>query len=165
VTPSLWLALLVLGVCLTATVTDLRERRIPNWLTYPATVGAFVLHACYPSSGTVTEALWSAGLAAIVFFPMYWMRGIGGGDAKLALATGALLGAFTVTATFLLYTTLAGALLALLLAALKGRLKDVFLRVVSKQARKTTPPLTLAYAPAFLIGSIIHVVSLFLRVG
>jgi len=87
-------ALAALGVA--AAVVDLRCGKVPNWLTYPAIVMALLGHALTGglagSDGRLglTGAL--AGLA-VGFGPLLicWLAGgIGGGDAKLMGAIGAL---------------------------------------------------------------------------
>jgi len=140
------------AVSAVATVIDLRQRRIPNWLTYPTTLIGLGFHAFV--THTLSAALVSGAFAAVVFFPMWWMKGIGGGDAKLALALGCVLGSFEGTARFLLLTTVAGAFYALLATAREGQLSHSWKRLVSKQARKDLAPITIAYAPAFLLGAL-----------
>ncbi|OKH85976.1 peptidase A24 [Mycobacterium sp. ST-F2] len=83
-----------MGIWMTAlSFYDLRERRLPNWLTLP---GAGALLAAGVVSGRGSAAL--AGAAAL--FGMYLVihvlspRAMGGGDVKLALGLGALTGMF-----------------------------------------------------------------------
>ena len=85
---------LAIGVWMMAlTVYDLRQRRLPNWLTLPgaaALVGAGVI------SGKGT----AAALGAAALFGLYLVihllspQAMGGGDVKLALGLGALTGTF-----------------------------------------------------------------------
>lgn len=87
-------AALVIGTWMIAlTAYDLRERRLPNWLTLPgaaALVGAGVI------SGKGT----AAALGAAALFGLYLVihllspDAMGGGDVKLALGLGALTGMF-----------------------------------------------------------------------
>jgi prepilin peptidase CpaA len=82
-----------------AACTDLRSGRIPNWLTFSATLLGFAVHA---SSGASHALFFSAlGFALGVLVPglLYWISkssAIGGGDVKLFAALGALLGPATV---------------------------------------------------------------------
>jgi prepilin peptidase CpaA len=75
-----------------AVVTDLRRRRIPNWLTGGALAvglaGGFVLGG--PSGGL--SALAGATLGLVMLLPFYAAGGMGAGDVKLLAAVGALLG-------------------------------------------------------------------------
>lgn len=83
---------LVIGAWMLAlSVYDLRERRLPNWLTLP---GAAVILAIAAVLGRGAGAL--VGAAAL--FGLYLLihllspRAMGGGDVKLALGLGALTG-------------------------------------------------------------------------
>lgn len=143
------------AVAALATFFDLRERRIPNPLTYSTMLFGVAAHCLLGGAAGLTEVALSVAFAAVVFLPVHWLGGVGGGDAKLALALAALLGQFEATAHVLLATTLCGALYALVLAARAGRLGASLRRLWSKEARATTPPLTFAYAPAFLLGCLV----------
>jgi leader peptidase (prepilin peptidase)/N-methyltransferase len=74
---------------------DLRERRLPNWLTLPGAV-VIVTAACVDGRGT------AAVLGAGALFGCYLLvhllnpNAMGGGDVKLALGLGALTGMFGV---------------------------------------------------------------------
>ena len=76
--------MLVLAV-LVATVTDLRSRRIPNWLTVSTLVLGFVLNAliAYPSP---LEGVWLSAkgfaLAFALNLVMYMLHMTGAGDVK-----------------------------------------------------------------------------------
>lgn len=105
-----------------ACITDLRTRRIPNVLTFSAAALAVLFHL---TTGGVTAAGWSlAGyaLGALLFFPMFALRGMGAGDVKLLAAIGAWLGPGQV-AVVALVTSVAGGLLGLAVALGYGYLK------------------------------------------
>jgi prepilin peptidase CpaA len=93
---------------------DVRTRRIPNWLTFPAAaLGLIAATLAHGGSG----AAWSAagllfGLA--IFFPLFLLRGLGAGDVKLMSALGAWLGSSVIFGVAF-YTALAGGVLALAL--------------------------------------------------
>jgi leader peptidase (prepilin peptidase)/N-methyltransferase len=74
-------------------VYDLRERRLPNWLTLP---GAAVIMVAGAITGKGIAAL--AGAAALsglyLLIHVVSPRAMGGGDVKLALGLGALTGMF-----------------------------------------------------------------------
>ena len=93
---------------------DVRTRRIPNWLTFPAAVlGIVAATAVHGGHGTVSSA---AGLLVglALFFPLFVLKGLGGGDVKLLGALGAWLGTSMILGVAF-YTTLAGGVLALAL--------------------------------------------------
>jgi prepilin peptidase CpaA len=81
--------IVVLAIC---TISDLRERRIPNAVLLPALVFALALHGS--SSGFAGIGLAVGGLAVGLLFlmPLYVMRGMGAGDVKLLGVAGAFLG-------------------------------------------------------------------------
>jgi prepilin signal peptidase PulO-like enzyme (type II secretory pathway) len=86
------LAVLYAGVLIGATLTDLRSRRIPNWLTIPSFVVALAVAAAH---GEVATALVGAFLGAAAFaLPavLYGKGMAGGGDVKLAAFVGAAVG-------------------------------------------------------------------------
>ena len=99
------------GAILTfACVSDLRTRRIPNVLTFSAAAGALLFHLV---TGGLSAAGWSlAGcfVGALVFFPMFALRGMGAGDVKLLAAIGAWLGPSQVAIVALAASVAGGAI-------------------------------------------------------
>ncbi|MEM9586233.1 MAG: A24 family peptidase [Planctomycetota bacterium] len=96
--------LMVTVVLVIASLTDLREHKIYNWLTYPAVIWGLVLSTLvsltrltsFPEAifGEVTftsSLLGMLGCGLLMLVP-YAMSGGGAGDVKLAMALGALLG-------------------------------------------------------------------------
>jgi leader peptidase (prepilin peptidase) / N-methyltransferase len=88
----------VAGVCVLVWLTalslyDVRERRLPNWLTMP---GAAVVLAAATVHGRGAAAV----LGAVALFAVYAVvhlvspAAMGAGDVKLAIGIGALTGAF-----------------------------------------------------------------------
>jgi prepilin peptidase CpaA len=105
-----------------ACVSDVRTRRIPNVLTLSAAGGALLFHL---ATGGWSAAGWSlAGLfvGALLFFPMFALRGMGAGDVKLLAAVGAWLGPGQV-AIVALATSIAGGVIALVVALAYGYLR------------------------------------------
>jgi len=105
--------------------TDLRTRRIPNILTLGAALMAF---AFFLTTGGFSGLGWSAagwcvGLA--VFLPFFFLGGMGAGDVKLLAALGAWLGPGRVV-WVALYGGIAGGVLAVIVAASQGYLRQAF---------------------------------------
>ena len=86
------------GACALAWLTalsvyDIRERRLPNWLTMP---GAAVVLGIAAAHGRAVPAM----LGAVVLFAVYALvhlvspAAMGAGDVKLAIGIGALTGIF-----------------------------------------------------------------------
>jgi leader peptidase (prepilin peptidase)/N-methyltransferase len=72
---------------------DLRQRRLPNWLTLPAAV---VVPAVAAGSGRGTAALAGAAALTAVYLAVHLIApaGLGAGDVKLAAGLVALTGSF-----------------------------------------------------------------------
>jgi prepilin peptidase CpaA len=103
--------LLWLGVALTAAVTDVRGRRIPNWLTLPAIVAGVALNGALGGWHGVLASLEGLGLAFAVYLGLFLLRAVGAGDLKLMAALGAVLTPGTWFGVFVC-TALCGGVLA-----------------------------------------------------
>ena len=99
----------VVALLLAIAVIDVRERRIPNRLTYAGTLLALAL-AAFSGIEVLVAALLGAGLAALVMGAFYALgRGrLGMGDVKLCVFAGAVLGVAAVPGFLLLGTALGG---------------------------------------------------------
>lgn len=83
----------LLPVLVAATITDLRSRRIPNLLTFPAAALGVALHLALDGPGGAFSALvayfvWFGG--GLLFYRH--VGGLGAGDIKLLMACAAFLG-------------------------------------------------------------------------
>ncbi|MFK7822060.1 MAG: prepilin peptidase [Planctomycetaceae bacterium] len=89
-------AVLLTGVLCVASISDLRERRIPNYLTYGAFVASIFIALLIGLTGVDPDALPQrlAGFSVSfgVMLVAYFTIGIGAGDVKLAAVLGGLLG-------------------------------------------------------------------------
>ena len=137
---------LVLAV-LMATFTDLRSRRIPNWLTVSTLLLGFVLNAliAYPSP---MDGVWLAAKGFALAFGlnvvMYMLHMTGAGDVKLLAAIGAMVGCSDFVGIFLL-TAMLGGVLAVALMLVKGRVRQTLWNVgymVSEMMKLHAPHLT-----------------------
>lgn len=110
-----------------AAATDIRSRRIPNWLTFPAIIAGILYH--FFTAGIQGGLLSMAGvLMGMAFFlPFYIKGGTGAGDVKLMGAVGAFLGPRGVFYAFL-FTSMAGGVYACLLLMRHGLFKQTFRR-------------------------------------
>src|SRR5512139_2113923 len=79
-----------LVACAIAVATDLRARRIPNWLTVAA-IGLGLGLGLAAGTGTLVAALAGAALGLVVFGVPAAFGLVGMGDVKLVIALGALL--------------------------------------------------------------------------
>jgi prepilin peptidase CpaA len=112
---------LTLTIATCACITDLRSRRIPNVLTFGAAAAAAAYHFATGGSHALglTAAGWVVGL--LVFIVPFALRGLGGGDVKLLAALGAWLGPTDIV-WLAVYTAIAGAVMALVIAILHNYL-------------------------------------------
>ena len=106
-------------VAVIACTTDLRSRRIPNWLTFGGAGAAVLYHLLFTGSSAALSGVLGWLLGAALFFPLFVLRGMGAGDVKLLAALGAWLGPQT-TFFVAFYTTIAGGLMAVLVALYSG---------------------------------------------
>ena len=79
-------------LALVAAWTDLRSRRIPNWLTVPALAIGIVLNAVLGSWSGVKTSLLGVLVGLALLLPFVLLRSLGAGDWKLAGALGAFAG-------------------------------------------------------------------------
>jgi prepilin peptidase CpaA len=109
-----------------AAVCDVRTRRIPNLLTGPAVLLGLLLHLTLGGPGQAGWAFAGGLIGGGVFLVFYLAGGMGAGDVKLMAAVACLAGAHSVP-HLLVATAIMGGMLALVLAACKGRLRQTFL--------------------------------------
>jgi prepilin peptidase CpaA len=123
-----WLQLITVSiVVLVGAVTDLRTRKIPNWLTLGALPVGFLMAGLL----TGTSGLVSAGLgmllALLIYFPLYLLRAMGAGDAKLMAAIAVFIGPFMWLHLFLA-ASLLGGIVAIVFTAAKGEFRNTLNR-------------------------------------
>jgi len=106
---------------------DVRTRRIPNWLTFPALAGALALAAWQDGLGGALHALAGAGVALAILFLPFALRWLGAGDVKAVMVLGALWGREAIVPA-LWWMILVGGLLAVALLASRGELGDLLRR-------------------------------------
>jgi prepilin peptidase CpaA len=100
--------------------TDIRSRRIPNWLTAAGVLAGFSLNGLLYGWPGVWFALKGLGLALLIYLPFFALRGMGAGDVKLMCAAGSLIGPWNWLGVFIL-TGLLGGVIGLALAFSRGR--------------------------------------------
>jgi len=147
----------------TGAVIDALTRRIPNVLTLTATVLGVTLAATGITHVTVAQSLAGLVLGMLLMLPGHLLGVTGAGDVKLLGAAGAILGAGRVPLAFV-YTAIAGGLLALVVAAARGRLAGTLrgtARVVASPRTRRTAVETphwgnlFPYGPAIAIGCVL----------
>ncbi len=105
---TFWLTLIVMTA---AVITDLRSRRIPNWLVVPFLAAGVIFRGVTGGLPGLGRSLAGAGLAAGVLSILCYSRGMGMGDLKLFAAAGAWIGPAQLV-TALVVAAIAGGALA-----------------------------------------------------
>lgn len=120
---KIYLVILVILVAM-ATFSDIRTRRIPNWLVAAGTVIAVVYHALSPFGEGAIFTLAGLAVGMAILIPLYVLRTMGAGDVKLMGMVGAFVGTAAVI-NVVLATMVAGGLLALAVTACKRMLPQL----------------------------------------
>lgn len=131
-TQPLWAQLLIgvpLGLTLlVSAVTDWRERKVYNWLTYPMFLVGLVLHTIVAGWSGLGGGLLAALVAIGLGIPLMVFGWLGGGDSKLLAVVGAFLGLRGLGEVFF-YSVLAGSVLGMLMALFNGYLWTMLKRM------------------------------------
>ncbi|WP_179215832.1 prepilin peptidase [Paenibacillus sp. MY03] len=101
---------------LAAFITDMRWRRIPNWLTFAFFVAGLLYHVSINGVAGLAAASWGATAGFLPLLLLYALGGIGAGDVKLFGAAGAWIGVGTVLQLMMASIVCAGIIGLLLLA-------------------------------------------------
>jgi prepilin peptidase CpaA len=100
--------------------TDIRSRRIPNWLTVPGAVVGLAANMALGGWGSLKASLLGVGLGLALLLPFVLLRSLGAGDWKLAGALGAFVG-YEKLIQFLLWSIFVAGVMALALVIYKQR--------------------------------------------
>jgi prepilin peptidase CpaA len=111
-----------------AAVSDLRTRRIPNWLTLPAIPVGVTAQAMFGDGLWAGLAGFGAALAA--FFLLFAVGAMGAGDVKLFAAVGAFVGIRHLLIVFVMIG-LAGGVAAVIVAMRAGALSRVLRNTIA----------------------------------
>jgi prepilin peptidase CpaA len=164
-----WPTIVVLAI---ATFTDLRSRRIPNWLVLPFMVAGIAVSGWLHGWHGVGQSLGGLALGGLLFGILCWMGGMGMGDVKLCAAIGAWIGPAQLLVA-LVITGITGGVMALCWAACGGFLGALFkgtgdiLFGLKQRGMRPHPELVLSnpltrkmpYAPAIAIGTLVSFFS------
>jgi len=160
-----WPTLIVVAI---ATVTDLRSRRIPNWLVLPFLIAGFAVSGRQHGLNGLVSSTEGLVVGAALFGLLCMMGGMGAGDVKLCGAIGAWVGPSQMLVA-LVMTGIAGGIIAVSLAVAGGFAAEMLQGtgdlIFGLRRRGLTPhpemvlnnPLTrkMPYAPAIAIGTLI----------
>ena len=157
------------AILLIAVTSDIRFRKIPNWLTYSSMIVGIAYHTWMRGIDGFLFSVGGVVLGVAFLFVIYILGGGGAGDAKLMGAIGGFLGPTGVCRAFFL-TAIIGGIYVLIYLALKGYLWQAVKRygtllktfLLTKEFIYIPPPKTekkprLAYGLAIALGTIIYV--------
>ncbi len=119
---------LVLAINVIACVTDVRSRRIPNWLTFGAAAAAIGSYLIMGGPRAAGASVFGWAVGVLLFAPVFLVGGLGAGDVKLVGAIGAWLGP-AAAVHVALYSAIAGGAMGLIVAAFRGYLRTAFMNL------------------------------------
>lgn len=164
-----WPTVIVLAV---ATFTDLRSRRIPNWLVLPFMLIGIVVSGWLHGWHGIEQSFAGLGLGVLLLGVFCFMGGMGMGDLKLCAAIGAWIGPSQLILALVL-TGVVGGVMAVCWAIAGGFLGELFsgtgdlLFGVKDRGLRPHPDMVLdnplarkmPYAPAIAIGTLVSFFS------
>jgi prepilin peptidase CpaA len=151
-----------------ATISDIRSRKIPNWLVVPLLLSGTVVSTAVEGWHGLEQSALGILLAAVAVGVFYCLGGMGMGDVKLCAAIGAWIGPGQLGLA-LVMTGFAGGVMALAWAVCGGFLResldgagDLIFGIRKRGFRShdtlvLTNPSTrrMPYAPAIAVGAIL----------
>jgi len=158
-------ALVVLALMLAIAVyIELRENRIPNWLTLTGMTLGLLIGYWY-GTGVFWSSLGGLAIGFGFLFIFYVFGGVGGGDVKLMGAAGALMGSDLIKPA-VVYTALLGAFLAVMMVIWRkdfwlrlgaGLRKLAFWRKLKEVQATEAAPVTVPYGVAIAAGCLLAI--------
>ena len=115
---SLFISIPVVICVAVAAFTDMRENKIPNWLTFSSVLLAMFLNFFLSRFQGLVWSFFGIATGFSLLFLLYLWGGMGAGDVKLLSAVGAFVGPKLVFYTFI-WMALIGGVLALTLIIYK----------------------------------------------
>lgn len=160
-----WPTVAVLAV---ATVTDLRSRRIPNWLVLPFLGAGLIASPWLGGWPGVAQSLEGLALGGLIYGFLHVMGGMGMGDVKLCAALGVWIGPSQLMLAMVM-TAMAGGIMAFAWAVKGGFVGELFkgsgdlVAGIGKRGLSPDPVLVLSnpktrkipYAPAIAVGTLL----------
>jgi prepilin peptidase CpaA len=143
--PTIIVFIVVLG----ALIIDVKERRIPNLLTFGGTIAGIVLHIIESGWTGLADGLlgWAVGIGLLLI--PFLLGGMGAGDVKLLGTIGALMGAHFVFYT-MLWTAFAGGLLSIIYLLYQRKIFTAWMTT------RTTSEKFMPYGAAIFAGTVIE---------
>ncbi|MGH9495393.1 MAG: A24 family peptidase [Candidatus Sulfotelmatobacter sp.] len=108
--------------------TDLRSRRIPNWLTVPGLIVGVAANTILGRWSGLKLSLLGALVGLALLLPFVLLRSLGAGDWKLAGALGAFTG-WSSLINLLIGSIFVAGLMAVCLIIYKGRVRETLINI------------------------------------
>jgi prepilin peptidase CpaA len=118
--PPLIVQVLLLMLVIPAAMFDVKQRRVPNVIVLAGLLLGIGLNLFLYETDGLWMSLKGCGLAFLVYFPLYLVRGMGAGDVKLMAAIGAIVGTANWLGILVLTSLVAGAAAAAMVIS-RGR--------------------------------------------
>jgi prepilin peptidase CpaA len=159
---TLVLGVLVAGVGGAAAI-DVESRRIPNEIVALIAFAGVAMAATGASGITLASSLLGVAVGLVLMLPSHLFGATGAGDVKLFAAAGAALGAPRIFAAFF-FVAIAGGVLALIVAAARGRLRRTVMQTAQLFGRPSEVRAAIespaennrfAYGPAIAAGCVL----------
>jgi prepilin peptidase CpaA len=109
-------------------VFDISSRRIPNFVTLPAICFGLLLHLVLGGWRQLGAAAAGGLICGSIFLVFYLAGGMGAGDVKLIAAAGCISG-LSLVGPLLIWTSLAGGVMAFGIVIYRRRLKETALNI------------------------------------
>jgi prepilin peptidase CpaA len=109
---------------------DIKSRRIPNFITGPAILAGLLLHLSLDGWRGGLTSLAAGLICGAIFLIFYLAGGMGAGDVKLIAAVGCLAGISNI-ASLLILTSVAGGVMGVAFAMMRGQLKQTLCNVAA----------------------------------
>jgi prepilin peptidase CpaA len=156
----LWVAIPVIALVALAARADVRTRKIPNAITFPALLLGLAMHTALHGFEGTRSSLAGLAVAGLVLLPGWRFRWMGAGDVKLMAAVGAWL-AWPQALIAVLASLVMGGVIALIVALRRGLLRTALANATvmahAAMARVEMPPVSTGvrfpFALAVLAGS------------
>ena len=163
----------IVVVVVIASITDLRSRRIPNWLVFPFILAGIVASTVVGGWSGLGHSILGVLTAAGLMGLLYVLGGMGMGDVKLCAGVGAWVGPHQLVSA-LMFMGLAGGVMVFGWALCRGFLKELLTGAgdlifsFGKRGLQPHPTLVLSnpaarrmpYAPAIALGAILSFFAL-----
>ena len=109
-------------------VYDIKFRKVPNIFTFTATVAGVFLNIFLSGFSSFPSSLAGIAVGFVMFFPFYFLGGMGAGDVKFMMAAGSIIGYRSCFFSGLYGSVLAG-IAAVIVLTVKGKLIKTMIKL------------------------------------